>query len=156
MPLDGSREAAFALDDTLKLAHRHQLEIVVLHIHIPATLPAFSDHEPHATRIWEREFLARHVPIPRDPVRLLRRFGVPAEDIVMVAQETRADVVVLAWSQNLAAGRARVVRDTLARSSLPVLLLPASTDALALPGVSRTPQSSFSPPPGCAPVRDGL
>jgi hypothetical protein len=43
-----------------------------------------------------------------------------------VAHETAADLVVLAWSQELGEGRARVVSETLARSSIPVLLLPVA------------------------------
>jgi nucleotide-binding universal stress UspA family protein len=50
--------------------------------------------------------------------------GVPADDIVAVARETTADLIVLAWSQNLGPGRARVVSETLAHTTIPVLLLP--------------------------------
>jgi hypothetical protein len=61
---------------------------------------------------------------PHDRVRLLRRLGVAAEDVVAAARETSADLVVLAWNQELGEGRARVVSETLAHSSIPVLLLP--------------------------------
>ena len=124
VPLEGTSESSRALEDTLKLAHRRRLEILVLHVHSPATVPAFSDHEPHATRAWDEEFLARHVSAPREGVRLLRRLGVPADDIVTIAREAGADLIVLAWNQNLAPGRARVVSETLARSEVAVLLLP--------------------------------
>jgi len=96
----------------------------VLHVHSPATVPAFSDHEPHATLAWEREFLTRHVSTPHDRITLLRRLGVPADDLVAVARETGPDLIVLAWSQNLAQGHAHVVSETLAHSNIPVLLLP--------------------------------
>jgi nucleotide-binding universal stress UspA family protein len=59
-----------------------------------------------------------------EAVTLLRRLGVPADDVVAVARETHADLIVLAWSQDLAPGRARVVSETLAHSDVPVLLLP--------------------------------
>jgi hypothetical protein len=64
VPLEGSRESSHALDETVQLAHRRQLEILVLHVHSPATVPAFSDHEPHATRAWEQEFLTRYIATP--------------------------------------------------------------------------------------------
>jgi nucleotide-binding universal stress UspA family protein len=87
-------------------------------------VPAFSDHDPHATRAWEQEFLSRSMPTPHDRVTLVRRLGVAADDVVAVARETGADLIVLAWSQDLSPGRARVVSETLAHSDIPVLLLP--------------------------------
>jgi nucleotide-binding universal stress UspA family protein len=124
VPLEGTSESSRALDDTIRLAHRRQLEILVLHVHSPATVPAFADHEPHATQAWDQEFLARHLAAPHENVRLLRHLGVPADDVVAVAHETTADLIVLAWSQNLGEGRAQVVSETVAHSSIPVLLLP--------------------------------
>ena len=126
IPLEGTIESSHALEQTVKLAHQHQLEIIVLHVHSPATVPAFSDHEPHGTQAWEQEFLARYIATPHERIRLVRRLGVPADDVVAVAHETAADLLVLAWSQNLSPGRARVVSETLAHSHVPVLLIPAA------------------------------
>ena len=125
LPIEGTGEVPPALSDMIDVAHRRRLEIIVLHLHSPATVPAFSDHEPHGTRAWDQEFLARHLGIPHDRVRLLRRAGAPADDIAAVAEETGAELIVLAWSQSLAKGRARVVTRTLASARIPVLLLPA-------------------------------
>ncbi len=97
----------------------------MLHLHSPATVPAFSDHEPHGTRAWDQEFLARHLAFPPDRVRVLRRVGTPADDVPAVAEGTGAELIVLVWSQSLAKGRARVVTRTLASTRIPVLLLPA-------------------------------
>jgi len=124
VPLDGSPESSRALDTTIELAHRQRLEILVLHIYTPTTVPAFADHEPHATSAWDQEFLRRHIATPHERVTLLHRLGVPADDITNVAHESGADIVVLAWSQKLVKGRAEVVCEMLARSSIPVLLLP--------------------------------
>jgi nucleotide-binding universal stress UspA family protein len=124
VPLEGTSQSSHALEDTIKFAHRRRLEILVLHVHSPGTVPAFSDHDPHATTAWEREFLARYIATPHDRVSLLRRLGVPADDIVAVAHETAADLIVLAWSQDLSPGRARVVAETLAHTKIPVLLIP--------------------------------
>ena len=79
IPLEGTIESSHALEQTVKLAHQHQLEIIVLHVHSPATVPAFSDHEPHGTQAWEQEFLARYIATPherdqaRSPTRCSRR-----------------------------------------------------------------------------------
>ncbi len=131
VPLDGTHESSLALDDTVRLAHRHQLEVVVLHIHSPDSTPVFSDHEPHAARAWESEFLRRHVMTPHERVSLLRRVGVAASDIATAASDTLADLVVLAWSQRVTGGRGRVVTETLAHTSIPVLLLPIPTPRAA-------------------------
>lgn len=126
VPLEGSSESSRALEDMIELAHRRRLEILVLHVHSPATVPAFANHEPHATQAWGQEFLARHISVPHERVSLVRRLGVPADDVVAVAHETTADLIVLAWNQNLTPGRARVVSETLAHSKVPVLLIPTT------------------------------
>ena len=124
VPLDGTHGTSEALRKMLELAHVSDLEIVALHVHTPDNAPAFADHEPHAMQAWEAEFLARHVPAPLDKVSLVRRTGVPAEDIVALAGEADVDLVALAWSQSFHGRHARVVSQTLAHISVPVLLLP--------------------------------
>jgi nucleotide-binding universal stress UspA family protein len=124
VPLEGTSESSRALQETVALAHQHRLEVLVLHVHSPATVPAFSDHEPHGTLAWDEEFLSRYIAAPHERITLLRRLGVPADDIVAVARESSAELIVLAWSQQLSAGRARVVSQTLAHSEVPVLLIP--------------------------------
>jgi nucleotide-binding universal stress UspA family protein len=118
VPLEGTSESSFALEEMVALAQQHQLEILVLHVHSPATVPAFSDHEPHGTLAWEQEFLTRYIATPHERVKLIRRLGVPADDVVAVARETAADLIVLTWSQCLGPGRAQVVSETLARSPI--------------------------------------
>jgi len=124
VPLDGTTESAHALREIITLAHAHRLEIVVLHVYSPDTVPAFSDHAPHATHAREREFLSRNVAAPHDRVRLLHHLGVAADDIGVASRETTADLIALAWRQNLTRGSAHVVSETLAHSNIPVLLLP--------------------------------
>ena len=124
LPIEGTDGPPPALSDIIDAAHRRKLELIVLHLHSPATVPAFSDHEPHGTRAWDQEFLARHLSFPADRVRVLRRVGKPADDVPALAEGTGAELIVLIWSQSLAKGRARVVTRTLASTRIPVLLLP--------------------------------
>ena len=124
LPIEGQGAAPPALSHIIDAAHRRKLEIIVLHLHSPATVPAFSDHEPHGTRAWDQEFLARHLPFKPDRVTVLRRVGTPADDVPALAERTGAELIVLVWSQRLAKGRARVVTRTLASTRIPVLLLP--------------------------------
>ena len=60
------------------------------------------------------------------------RVGVPGEHVLRVARDAGADMVALGWSQKLEHGHAAVVREVLAASPMPVLLVPV--DALAEDG----------------------
>ncbi|MGO9495096.1 MAG: universal stress protein [Solirubrobacteraceae bacterium] len=75
-------------------------------------------HNLTATAVGERTI---------DGPQLVRRRGVPADDIVAVAGETASDLIVLAWPQSLGEGHAHVVSETLAHASIPVLLLPVAS-----------------------------
>jgi nucleotide-binding universal stress UspA family protein len=160
VPLDGTSESSRALDDTIRLADRRHLEILALHVHSPATVPVFADHEPHATEAWNQEFLRRHIAAPHENVRLLRHLGVPAADIVTAAKETRADLVILAWSQDLGEGHAQVVSETLAHSLVPVLLLLQQRRAVGREGpptpIGRSPYAQSSSDPDAIARAAGL
>ena len=54
------------------------------------------------------------------------RHAIDEDDIAAVARETKADLIALAWRQNLTRGSAHVISQTLAHSDIPVLLLPVS------------------------------
>jgi Universal stress protein family len=127
VPIEGTGLAPPALRDIIVAADRRELGIIVLHLHSPATVPAFSDHEPHGTRAWDQEFLARHVAAPHDRVSVVRYVGTPVDDVSSVAERIGAKLIVLVWSRSLAKGRARVVTSTLTSTRIPVLLLPAAT-----------------------------
>jgi nucleotide-binding universal stress UspA family protein len=123
VPLDAEPTTAAALAETLELAGRRQLDVVVLHVHNHASLPAFSDQPQHELAAWGEEFLRRHCPNP-DLVRLEVRVGVPGQHVLSVAKEIGADMIALGWAQELGAGRAAIVREALERSSIPLLLIP--------------------------------
>jgi nucleotide-binding universal stress UspA family protein len=124
VPLDGTRASAAALAGTIGLARESGLEVIVLHVSEEERLPRFSDHLQHEARVWAEEFVARNCPLPPEEVRLELRVGKPNEHLVQVALETEADLMAMGWSQDLDAGHAAVVREALARSPVPILLLP--------------------------------
>jgi hypothetical protein len=74
--------------------------------------------------MFGREFLARYSPWPIEHVSLETRVGRPEEYILPVAREMKCDVIALAWGQELTPGRASIVRDTLRRGTIPIVLLP--------------------------------
>jgi nucleotide-binding universal stress UspA family protein len=94
------------------------------------SMPAFTDQPQHEQAAWEHEFLNRYCPWGIDDVRVETRVGRSGELIPQVAEQRDCDVIALGWSQELAAGRAPVVRETLERSRRPVLLVPVVQPAL--------------------------
>jgi len=123
VPLDGTAASAAALEETVEVALGADLQIVVAHVQLPWSLPAFSDHVPHEARAWSEEFIARHCPAARD-AQLELRVGEPHEHVLDVCRDSGCDLVALGWSQDLGRGRAAVVRRMLAESPVPVLLTP--------------------------------
>ena len=125
VPLEGTTESSEAIEQVLALADRVGLEIVVLHVDTPQAVPAFQDQPHHAISAWQREFAARFVP-QGCGVKVIQHVGAAADRVVPTAHDVHADLIVLAWNQDLTAGRAQVIQETLAQSSIPVLLVPTS------------------------------
>ena len=75
---------------------------------------------------WARELLTRYCPWGIGDVRIETRAGSREEIIPTLAEESKADVVVLGWARQLSDGRAPVVRATLERSRIPVMLIPVT------------------------------
>jgi nucleotide-binding universal stress UspA family protein len=124
VPLEGTLSSSLAPKAIIELAQDAELDVVVLHVHAPDTLPAFTDQPQHQTAAWSYEFLARYCPWGLGKVSLELRVGRRAEQILAVADEVDADVIALGWSRELAVGRAPVVREVLERGHLPTLLIP--------------------------------
>jgi nucleotide-binding universal stress UspA family protein len=123
VPLDAEPATAAALTETMELARRRKLEVVVLHVHEHASLPAFTDQPQHELAAWSAEFLRRQCPDP-DNVLLEVRVGAPGQHVLRVADEIDADLIALGWAQELGEGRAAVIREALDRSDVPLLLVP--------------------------------
>lgn len=126
VPLEGTAESSAAVAATTELARSRGVHIHILHVHAPEAVPAFEDQPHHAHRAWEHEFAARFVAAPRAAVEIVRRVGAVAEHLGDVTSLTKADLIVLSWSQDLSGERAQVIRDALSHSHVPVLLVPAS------------------------------
>jgi hypothetical protein len=129
VPLEGSpaTSSAYPAVDT---SDAEQVDIVILHVLEEDMLPAFSDQPQYEWETFGREFLARYSPWPIEHVRLETRVGRPEEHILPVARETKCDVIALAWAQELAPGRARIVRDTLRHGTFPILFVPVKAEVV--------------------------
>lgn len=121
VPLNGTEESASAVRPAVSLFSEAGIEIITLHVFDENTVPAMLDHAPYGLELWTAEFLARHCPPSR---KLHLRSGEPGADVVDVSLSQGADMIALAWSQELSPGRAYVVRRVLTLSCVPVLLYP--------------------------------
>lgn len=124
VPLEGTTATSLAPRGIIELAQDADLEVVVLHVHDAATLPAFTDQPQHQARAWADEFVARYCPWGIGKVSVELRVGRPDEQILAAAEETGAHLIALGWSQEIDWGRAPVVREVLERGRIPVLLVP--------------------------------
>jgi nucleotide-binding universal stress UspA family protein len=124
VPLEGSVSTSYAPYAALELPGAEHVDVVILHVLEEHALPAFSDQPQHEWEAFGREFLARYSPWPFERVRLETRVGRPDQHILPVAHEMDCDLIALAWAQELASGRASIVREALCRGRIPVLLVP--------------------------------
>jgi nucleotide-binding universal stress UspA family protein len=126
VPLEGTESSSRPVLERLWPLLVADVELVVLHAFTNRTLPAMLDRPEYDLEIWGREFLRRY--FPRD-VRIELRPGPVGAQIAEVSREYGADLIVLSWSQSNAADKARVIREVVGGSVLPVLLLPVVLDA---------------------------
>jgi nucleotide-binding universal stress UspA family protein len=133
IPLDGTRAASDALRHAVELSAQPDVHFIALHVHTQTLVPMFSDQPHHEVRAWSAEFLRRQeLPISA-PSRLRLRLGVgqAGDEVLSVAAQEGVDLIVLGWRQDLSAGRAAVVRSTILRATVPVLLIPTQRGARA-------------------------
>jgi len=124
LPLEGSLSTSYAPYAALDVPGAEHVDVVILHVLEEDALPAFCDQPQHEWEAFDSEFLARYSLWPVEHVRLETRVGRPDQHILAVGRDTDCDLIVLAWAQELAPGRAKIVRDTLRRGTIPVLLVP--------------------------------
>jgi nucleotide-binding universal stress UspA family protein len=141
VPLEGSISSSLAPRSLIELAEGAQVDVVALHVLGIEQIPPFTDQPQHEQVAWATEFLARHCPWGIGTVQLELRIGRTDELVPLVAQECGCDLIALGWAQELAAGRAPVVRAALERARRQVLLVPVYADPVVQPS-SRALQSS--------------
>ena len=128
VPLNGDPLTTAELDELIGRLADHAVEVVVMHVFDPRHPPRFVDEPQHGYEAWRDEFWARHEP-RADRVELRR--GAAWDAVLTCAHEVEAELIVLCWSQQFAAGRAAVVREVLANPTIPTLLLPRREELAA-------------------------
>ena len=121
VPLDGADESGTIEEMTLGELLGHSVELLVLHVFTDVTLPRMLDHPWRDMEVLKKEFLAKHMP-QADNIEM--HTGAVTPRVIETAHEQQADLIVLGWSQSVSDGRARVVREVLGASDIPVLLVP--------------------------------
>jgi nucleotide-binding universal stress UspA family protein len=122
IPLEGTEASSRPVLERLLPLLATDVELIVLHVFTEATQPTMLDHPSRDLEIMGREFLTRH--LPRQEASIELRPGPVGIRVAEVCDEHGADLIVLSWSQDSRAGRARVVREVLGGANLPILLLP--------------------------------
>jgi len=121
VPLEGTAESSDAVSAALRRFTDAGVDVIALHVFDVNTVPRFWDQMAHAGNSYASDFEARWCAVPAADVRLRR--GVAPATIIEVADDQDVDLIALGWAQNLAAGRAAIVRAVLAHT-IPVLLVP--------------------------------
>lgn len=122
MPLDGTEEVSAALEGVLAQLRRGSTDVLVVHVFERSSAPAFWDRPAHDARLWASEFLARHCGEPT--ARAVLRTGDPGALALDECRAGRADMVLMAWRQDDAAGRALTLKHVLSGATMPVLVVP--------------------------------
>jgi nucleotide-binding universal stress UspA family protein len=126
IPLDGSHATGLAVAAVAGHLARAGAELVVVHTFTPETTPTMLNHGG-ALDVWGAEFLMRSCPELAD-ARLELRVGAPGTNVIELARDEQADLVVLAWSRDLSAGHGQIVLEAVAQTTVPTLLLPLDAE----------------------------
>ena len=134
VPVEGDVRTApvpGAIVEIARSAGARAIDVVVLHVLEERRLPAFTDQPQHEQRAWAGEFVRRFCPWGIGTVSLVTRVGRTDEVVPEAAKDSKVDLIALGWAQELAAGRASVVRATLERGGVPVMLVPVRVVGLS-------------------------
>ncbi|MBE0429673.1 MAG: universal stress protein [Thermoleophilia bacterium] len=134
VPLNGSPEAAAAMDQALQLADALGCSIDVVHIAMlgeqppqeagSMTSPRYLDYAYYEWSAWAGEFMARFAKQqPSAKLHLYHRQGSPAEETLKLAAESSDDLLLLPWHGLLQKDHARTLRELLRRTEVPVILI---------------------------------
>jgi len=135
LPHDGSPAAAGAVGWAAEFVRRASAELLVLQVAVGGipvpqergslTSPLYVDQPQHEWPAWASEFIERLAcicPLAGLRVRLLLGRGKPAAEILRVAREQSADLIVLAWKGNWAPKHAATLKAVVRDASCPTMV----------------------------------
>jgi hypothetical protein len=121
VPLDAAMATSRTVLKSLESLVAHEVELIGGHVFTESTFPKMLNHEVRDMTILRNEFRDRHLPGATYAELMV---GNITSSLLDLAQKEQADLIVLAWSQVVSKNRGRVVKEVLAVSTVPVLLLP--------------------------------
>ena len=139
IPLEGTEASTRPVLEGLLPLLAADVELIVIHVFTESTTPAMLDHPWRDLEILGKEFLTRHLPDQEASIEL-RHDGPVGKQVAEACVEHGADLIVLSWSQDSTAGRARVIRQVLGGCESPYLAAPAERR-----GVDRNEPASLTP-----------
>ena len=121
VPLDGRDDADLTVRAAVARATHADVDVVLLHVFDPASVPPFLDRPEHDLPAWSHRFPRRH--LVEQGASVIWRTGSPA------GNRGRRRHRAHRWrhpgvGRVLEPGRAAVVRDVLAEPTVPALLVP--------------------------------
>lgn len=138
LPYDGSPTANAAIGPAAELARRAGSEIHVLQVGVPGvsapiergslTMPLYVDQPQHEWSSWTGELLERlatQCPGHELHAHLHLRGGEPAPEIVRLATDQAADLIVLAWKGEWADEHATTLKAVIRDAPCPVMIVRA-------------------------------
>jgi len=127
VPLDGTQETSTAfLEFESDLQPDADREITVVYTVDGIGTPLL-ERPKHDLLAWSTEFVRQHC--PGEHRSFVWRTGNPADAVIKVAEKAANDLIVLCFGGDIEVGHGAVVREVLARSPIPVLVLPACRSA---------------------------
>jgi len=131
VPLDGSDAASASfLEFEQRLRSDPEREItVLLTFESNGEMPRMLDRPTRDLPAWGHAFVRSHCPGQNRSFE--GRWGDPGNAVIEVAEESKSDLVVLSFKGSFGWGHGWVVREVLARSVVPVLLLPMTSAEVA-------------------------
>ena len=137
VPLDGGDAASASfLEFEQRLRSDPEREVtVLLTFESNGEMPRMLDHPTRDLPAWGRSFVRSHCPGQNRSFEA--RWGDPGSAVIEVAEETKSDLIVLSFKGTFGWGHGWVVREVLARSDVPVLLLPLTPAHVAADDADR-------------------
>jgi nucleotide-binding universal stress UspA family protein len=142
LPHDGTPTTSEAIRHAAELAGPAGSELTVLHVAAPGTSPPergsltppfYSDQGQHEWPAWTEEFIERItsiVPLETHRLRMVLGHGEPAAEIVDHTAAHPIDLIVLAWRGDWDSAHAGVLKQVIASSRCPTLVVRAESPYL--------------------------
>jgi len=138
LPHDGTPTTSAAIRPAAELARNTEAELVVLHVaaegaRAPAeqgslTAPRYMDQPQHEWPAWVGEFVERLgcvCPLESLKVRMALAHGAPADEVLRVAAEQSADLIVLAWRGEWEGEHAATLKSVVRHATCPMMVIRA-------------------------------